>query len=63
MPNAQLTNPWRVQSGLSDLQNIAESQTVRLPNGENYNLTTQTTQREMFLAQSRCIGTAIYMMK
>lgn len=59
----KISNSWRVQSFLTILQNAKDFQVVRLSNGENFNLTENSTLQEMYSAQTRCITTAIYMMK
>jgi hypothetical protein len=59
----KIGNPWRVESFLATLQRGGHYRAVRLPNGENFTVKPETTKKEMVSAQSRCICTAVYMMK
>lgn len=58
-----MQNPWRTQSFLTTLQRGQHFGPVRLTNGENFNVTENSTQQEMASAQSRCVCTHIFMMK
>lgn len=52
--------PWSVQSFLNIMQRSLKGEgdkVIELPNGENFKVTPETTQREMMLAQSRCVST------